>query len=182
CISLMPLPDYLQFFAELAAPGGPLIPEPQVQCRYRLRESALFVDIMDVEGKTIGATNPWFKRAAERASTYKLDDGRNVRAVSPPFFLATKLVALRDLERCPEIDSAKDAEDIVTLAVEMPDLVAQVSAEDIAADVAAEWQAVFDAHRIDSSDLPELVDAHLGRDDRSFRARVVSCLRALADG
>ncbi len=59
-------------------------------------------------------------RAAERAHSYKLDDGRSVRAISPAYFLATKLVALGD--RGEDALSSKDADDIITAVVEVPAL------------------------------------------------------------
>jgi hypothetical protein len=138
------------------------------------------VDIMDVGGQTVGGMNRWFSRAADRAGEYLLDDGRSVRAVSPPFFLATKLVALQNLQRSSAITEAKDAEDIVALAVEVPNLVEMVRAEGIDAEIAQDWALVFKNHKVTTADLPEIVDCHLGQRDAEHRQRVVDALQTLS--
>ncbi len=88
-------------------------------------------------GFNVGGVNPWFDRAAQRARAYDVGEGRTVMAMTPPYFLTTKLVAFAD--RGPDAQSSKDAEDIVTLLVEVPDLVDQVDAEGLRAEVKALW-------------------------------------------
>jgi predicted nucleotidyltransferase len=151
-----------------------------VQCRYRILGGSVEVDVLAPEGFNVGGVNPWFARAVERARRYDIGDGRSVSAVTPPYFLATKLVAFED--RGPDAQSSKDAEDIVTLLVEVEDLVTQVAAEGIRGDIARLWERVSAKYQIAKRDLSDLVDGHLDRGEAGHRDRVGQALLALARG
>jgi predicted nucleotidyltransferase len=155
-----------------------LAPVPEVQCRYRILASKIEVDIISPDGFNVGGANPWFKRAAERAKSYELGGGITVAAITPPYFLATKLVAFED--RGPDVQESKDAEDIVTLAIEVSDLVAQVAAEGIRIEIRDLWARVFAKYRFRPTDLPDFVDAHLHRNDAPSREPAIQALQALA--
>ncbi len=161
--------------ADLCAQGV-LTPDKDVQCRYRIRGGDIDVDVLSPDGFNVGAVNPWFKRACDRAQTYPLGAGRQVSAISPPYFLATKLVAFAD--RGPDAQSSKDAEDIITLAVEIADLAAQVDAEGLRPEIASLWQRAIVTWRV--GDLRDLVEWHLGRDDREHLDRVAAMLVGLS--
>jgi hypothetical protein len=94
-----------------------LSPDAEMQCRYRIRGTDIHLDVLSPEGFNVGGVNPWFARAAEAARPFDVGAARTVMAVTPPYFLATKLVAFED--RGPNAQSSKDVEDIVTLAVEV---------------------------------------------------------------
>jgi predicted nucleotidyltransferase len=157
-----------------------LMPDVDVQCRYHICGTDVDVDILSPEGFNVGGVNPWFVRAAARARPYDAGEGRTVMAVTPPYFLTTKLVAFAD--RGPDAQSSKDAEDIVVLAVEVFDLAAQVDAEGLRADVAALWARALDKHHVTVTDLPDLVDWHLDRRDAEHRTRVAATLTSLVRG
>lgn len=101
-------------------------------------------------------------------------------AMTPPYFLTTKLVAFAD--RGPDAQSSKDAEDIVTLLVEVPDLVTEVDAEGLRAEVAALWVRILTKYSLRESDLPDLVDWHLDAREASHRTAVIAALTALVRG
>jgi hypothetical protein len=162
--------------AELCA-RGVLTPDAEVQCRYRIRGTEVDVDVMSPEGFNVGGVNPWFVRASVNAKPYDAGDGRTVLAVTPPYFLATKLVAFED--RGPDAQSSKDAEDIVALAVEVSDLVALVDAAGLRADIAVLWARALEKYVLAPDDLSDLVDWHLDRREGEHRQRVVETLRAL---
>ncbi len=151
-----------------------------MQCRYHIKGSGVDVDILSPEGLNVGPVNPWFPRACSRAKAYALGDGREVTAISPPFFLATKLIAFED--RGPDVQSSKDAEDIVALAVEVDTLVEQVDTEGIRAEIAGLWITALAKYGRRIDDIPDLVDWHIGRDDREHFDRVVEALGSLASG
>jgi predicted nucleotidyltransferase len=153
-----------------------LVPDEVLACRYRIAGAAVVVDIISPDGFNVGGVNPWFARAVARAARYSIGEGNTVRAVTPPYFLATKLVAFAD--RGPDADSSKDAEDIVALAVEVPSLVDEVNAEGLRDEVAALWAQVFAKYGL--SDPTDLVDWHLDRQDRAHRDRVIAVLVQLA--
>jgi hypothetical protein len=159
---------------------GLLTPDGDVQCRYRIRGTDIDVDILSPDGFNVGGVNRWFTKAAERAAEYDAGDGRTVLAVTPPYFVATKLVALED--RGPDAQSSKDAEDIVSIAVEVDDLVAQIDGEGIRPEIAALWARIMERYRLAESDLPDLVDWHLDRREVGHRERVVHAIVALARG
>jgi len=168
CISsLSPWGLQEKILADLCT-AGVIAPDETLMCRYRIAGAAVVVDVLSPEGFNVGGVNPWFARAAARAARYSIGDGDAVRAVTPPYFLVTKLVAFAD--RGPDADSSKDAEDIVALAVEVPSLVDEVQAEGLRDDVAALWERVFDKY----------AEWHLDRRDGAQRDRVLGVLAHLA--
>ncbi len=179
CISsLSPWSAQAKILAELCE-AGVIEPDESLSCRYRIVGAPVVVDVLSPEGFNVGGVNPWFARAAERAARYEIGDGDTVRAVTPPYFLVTKLVAFVD--RGPDAQSSKDAEDIVALAVEVPSLVDEVQAEGLRKDVAALWERVFEKYGFARSDLADFVDWHLDRGDRPDRDRAIGMLSELAE-
>ena len=155
-------------------------PDIELACRYHVVGTDVMVDVLSPDGFNVGGVNPWFARAAARAGTYDAGEGRTVKAVTPPYFLATKLVALAG--RADDAQSSTDAEDIVSLAVEVPDLVAQVEAEQLLGDVAALWWRALTKFQLAAPDLRDLVAWHLAREDAEHEARVAVTLEKLAGG
>ncbi len=178
CISRrVPWSAQLAALAEMVT-RGVLAPDPKLACRYAIRGTDVVVDVMSKDGANV-PTTAWFEAAAKNAREYDAGDGRKVAAVAPAYFLALKLEALHD--RAVDLFD-KDAEDMVTLAVEVPTLVREVRAAGIASGVAALWARAFTKLRFSTRDLEDVVDAHLHRDDVAHRQRVVEALVALAVG
>jgi predicted nucleotidyltransferase len=159
---------------------GVLSPDAEMQCRYRIRGTDIDVDVLSPEGFNVGGVNPWFARAAEAARPFDVGAARTVMAVTPPYFLATKLVAFED--RGPDAQSSKDVEDIVTLAVEVDALVAQIDAEGMRADIAELWTRALKKYGLANDDVPDLVEWHLDSREAEHRVRVVDALTALVRG
>jgi predicted nucleotidyltransferase len=157
--------------------AGVIVPDRALSCRYRITEATVVVDVLSPEGFNVGGVNPWFARAVAHAARYSIGEEDTVRAVTPPYFLATKLVAFAD--RGPDAQSSKDAEDIVALAVEVPSLVDEVQAEGLRDEVAGLWERVLVRYGLGRSDLADLVDWHLDRQDRDHRDRVIDALTHL---
>jgi predicted nucleotidyltransferase len=165
--------------AELCTQGL-LLPDELLQCRYRIRGTDVDVDVLSPDGFNVGGVNPWFRRAAERSRVHTLASGIAIAAVTPTYFLLTKLAAW--LDRGPDAQSSKDAEDIITLAVEVPDLVENVGAEGLLDDAAELWRKVLAKHALRPRDLDDLVDWHLDRRDGEHHARVAAAIGRLAGG
>lgn len=180
CVSTL-TPWVLQekILADLCS-SGRLAPDVNLQCRYRIRGTDLDVDVISPQGMNIGGGNRWLDRAARRAGPYEAGKGRTVMAITPPFFLMTKLEAFVD--RGPDAQSSKDIEDIVTLIVEVPDLVDQVTAEGLREEAAALWSKAFAKYKLGGDDLPDLVDWHLDQREHDHRERVATSVLALAEG
>jgi predicted nucleotidyltransferase len=178
CISsLSPWGLQAKILADLCS-ADVIVPDEALPCRYRIVGAEVVVDVISPEGFNVGGVNPWFARAVARAARYAIEEGVTVRAVTPPYFLATKLVAFAD--RGPDAQSSKDAEDIVALAVEVPSLVDEVHAEGLRDEVAVLWERVFAKYQLARADLADFVDWHLDRQDRAHRDHVIGVLAQLA--
>jgi hypothetical protein len=70
--------------------------ESGVICRWRHDASQLILDAMPARGEILGFENRWHAEALPRAVERELPSGATIRAVSPPYLLATKLEAFRD--------------------------------------------------------------------------------------
>jgi hypothetical protein len=66
-----------------------------VICRWRHDASQLILDAMPARGEILGFENRWHAEALPRAVERELPSGATIRAVSPPYLLATKLEAFR---------------------------------------------------------------------------------------
>ncbi len=154
-----------------------LVPDMERQYRYSVAETGLVIDVLSPDGMNIGGGDAWLRAAADHAAEFDVGGGETIRAVTPPYFLALKLSAF--IDRGADVLSSKDMEDIVFLAVEVDGLVAQVESAGIGDDVRRLWHKALAKHQLDERDLPDLVDAHLGAEDRICRDEVVEVLRIL---
>ena len=84
--------------------------EANIICRWQLQ--GLTVDIMPTDSSILGFTNPWYSAGFAQAIPYALPDGTSIRILSPPYFVATKLVALRD-RGWDDLRLSQDLEDLV---------------------------------------------------------------------
>ncbi len=109
----------------------------------RLELGNLLVDVMVPEPSVLGFSNAWYPEAFQNAGTFKLPSGRTIRAITPVYFVATKLVAFASRGKGDPIGS-KDIEDIVTMLASKPAL---------AQEIAAGSGAVFDFVREKVRDL-----------------------------
>jgi predicted nucleotidyltransferase len=155
-----------------------LVPDMERQHRYRVAQTGLVIDVLSPDGMNIGGGDAWLRAAADHAAEFDLGDGETIRAVTPPYFLALKLSAF--IDRGADVLSSKDMEDIVFLAVEVDGLVAQVETAGIGHELRRLWHKALAKHQLDERDLRDVVDAHLGKEDRIRRDEVVGILRSLA--
>ena len=63
-------------------------------CRWKYQ--GLTVDVMPTEPEILGFSNPWYPARFAQAIAYQLPNALEIRVLGPIFFVATKLVALRD--------------------------------------------------------------------------------------
>ena len=95
-------------FREVANPVG----AKQRTCLFFLDD--LEVDVMPQEERVLGFASQWLKDGYEHAELHMLPDGREILALSGPYFLATKLEAFMQRGR-RDILVSKDLADIVSL-------------------------------------------------------------------
>lgn len=116
---------YYRFEDRLRGAGFANEPEGGVICRFRHRDSGVIVDAMPTEAEILGFENRWQKEAFPRAVEVGLPSGRSIRAVPPPYLLATKLEAFRSRGRNDPFWS-KDFEDVIVLVDSRAEIVAEV--------------------------------------------------------
>lgn len=158
---------------------GTLEPDQQQPQRYRVRRSGLVIDVISPDGMNVPG-DKWLRRAADNCRGYDLGDGTMVKAVTPAHFMVLKLAAF--LDRASDPVSSKDMEDIVFVAAEVPRLVDEIEASGLTADVAELWRRVFAKHNLSAADLADVVDAHLGAQERARRDAVVGVMKQIALG
>lgn len=90
-------------FAEDITPGAPL-------CRWVHRDAVL--DVMPLDERILGFSNQWYRGAMHTAERRQLPGGLEIRVVTAPYFLATKLEAFRDRGRGDFLTS-HDLEDLL---------------------------------------------------------------------
>lgn len=88
-----PTANYYAFCERLRAQGFREQPTESVICRWG--KGSLLIDVMPTDGTVIGFTNSWYAEAVRSARPYTLPNGRSIRLLSAPLFLATKLEAFR---------------------------------------------------------------------------------------
>lgn len=94
-------------------------------CRWTV--AGIVVDVMPTDESVLGFGNRWYVPAIENASTVSLPQGVTVRAVTAPYFLATKLEAFQSRGRGDFLGS-RDIADIVSLVDGREELVGEVAA------------------------------------------------------
>jgi hypothetical protein len=73
-------------FAEDTSEGAPL-------CRWVHQSTIL--DVMPLDAKILGFSNRWYRAAMEASTTQRVSEDLEIRIVTAPFFLATKLEAFK---------------------------------------------------------------------------------------
>ena len=73
-------------FCEDASEGAPL-------CRWV--HSGTILDVMPLDEKILGFSNRWYRAAMEAAATHQLFQDLEIRVVTAPYFVATKIAAFR---------------------------------------------------------------------------------------
>jgi hypothetical protein len=99
--------------------------ESGVICRWQHRDSGLILDAMPANASILGFENRWQEEALPFAAERELPSGAWIRAVPPPYLLATKLEAFNGRGRGDFLGSA-DFADIVGLVDGRETLVAEV--------------------------------------------------------
>nr|WP_211307432.1 hypothetical protein [Sinimarinibacterium flocculans] len=116
--------------AELPKRGFVRDAESGVICRWKHRDSRITFDLMPTDPQVLGFANRWYPEAVRTASTERLAERLNIRLISAPVFVATKLEAF--ITRGKRDLYSHDLEDILIVVDGRPALpqeLRQVSAE-----------------------------------------------------
>jgi hypothetical protein len=109
-------------FVEDKDPDAPI-------CRWRA--PGVVLDVMPTHERILGFGNPWYHPALTSAQTVVLPTGERIRAVTAPYFLATKLEAFARRGHGDYLASV-DLEDIITVIDGRPEIVGEVTGTDLA--------------------------------------------------
>ncbi len=105
-------------FLEDSREGAPL-------CRWVAEGVTL--DVMPTESHILGFSNRWYGLAAEHAESFRLSSGHEIRLVSAPYFICTKLEAF-DGRGNGDYMASHDIEDLVAVLDGRPELIEEVEA------------------------------------------------------
>jgi predicted nucleotidyltransferase len=105
-------------FAEDTSEGAPL-------CRWVHERTIL--DVMPLDEKILGFSNRWYRAAMDAAEKRKLSKDLEIRIVTAPFFVATKLEAYKGRGKGDFFGSA-DLEDLIAIVDGRAELVAEAQA------------------------------------------------------
>ena len=99
----------------------------RVICRWKAGSPGdeLVVDLMPADASILGFENRWQRPALDRAETLPLPSGQPIRAISPPYLLATKLEAWNGRGGDDHLRS-HDLEDVIRLVDGRAEVVEEV--------------------------------------------------------
>jgi hypothetical protein len=170
------LADYYAFAAELRKrgfkedEGGPV-------CRWVIDN--LTLDVMPPDPRLLGFSNRWYEEALSKFTVESVAPGVNVRVITAPYFLATKLEAFHGRGKGDTLAS-HDLEDIITVVDGRPEIVDEVRADtspDVRQYLLAEVTALLESDQFDRA-----VSGHLPPDasNQERTEKVLERLRAIA--
>jgi hypothetical protein len=106
--------DYHRFEQRVRGAGLENDQESGMICRFKHPESGLLLDVMPTEASILGFENRWQAEAFPHAVEVGLPSGRPVRAIPPPYLVATKLEAFRTRGK-DDFYGSRDFGDVVAL-------------------------------------------------------------------
>lgn len=123
-------------FSEDITAGAPI-------CRWQ-HTKRIVLDVMPMDEKILGFSNPWYPDAVRSASRRELEPGVAIRVVSPPYFCATKLVAFRGRGR-GDYTASHDLEDFIVVVDGREELVGEIGAAktDVRVSIASEVRTLL---------------------------------------
>ncbi len=115
------------------------------------------LDLVPLDEKVLGFANRWYKPGFQAAVSATLPTGLQVRHLSAPYFVATKLEAFNDRGN-NDVYLSHDLEDIITLVDGRDELLAELAAapDEVRGFIAERFQAVL-THPDFSNVLPGIV-------------------------
>jgi len=149
-------------FTECTDEGAPIC---------RLLHDDLRVDVMPSADTAIGPTNRWYAEAMREAAEYDVVAGVRVRAITPLYFIATKLEAFRS-RGDGDFIASHDLEDVLAVLAGLPTARGEITAGAASVELARlmQLESFVDA-------IPGHFDGHAAGQDRG--RRVAAWLRTL---
>lgn len=121
------LSQYHQAEKKLAVSGFKRDIGSEVICRWRHAGTGVLFDLMPTDPVVLGFSNSWYPEALNTAMRMRLSDRIEIRVISGPAFVATKLEAFMS-RGGGDILSSHDLEDILNVVDGRPSIVEELSA------------------------------------------------------
>jgi predicted nucleotidyltransferase len=121
-VEITSIVSYYDLNTELRQIG--FVEDSDLVCRWRL--GTLKVDVMPTDGSIVGFANRWYVHAAQQADRTRLPSGAELRLISPPLFIATKLEAF-NARGGGDYGGSHDMEDIVNVVDGRAELAEEIS-------------------------------------------------------
>lgn len=123
-------------FCEDTREGAPL-------CRWLIDEKQL--DVMPTNEEILGFSNPWYAAAIESAQGRSIAEDLQIRLISAPYFVATKIAAFRGRGK-EDYRMSRDLEDIITVIDGRASIVDEIKAQEegVRTYIAIEMGGLFD--------------------------------------
>ena len=133
-VEVAPRTAFYQLEDELRALGFVNDAASGIICRWQYQ--GLTVDVMPTAPEILGFSNPWYPAGFAKAIPYLLPDASQIRILGPVYFVATKLVALRD-RGWADLRLSQDLEDLVHVVDNRQELADEIAAaaSDVQADI-----------------------------------------------
>lgn len=143
--------EYYSFGERLRERGFEEDSDRALMCAWRHRPSGLLLDVMPTDEAILGFSNDWYASALAEAARRTLPSGAEIRAVTPPFLLATKIAAFRGRGKGDYLASV-DFGDLIALIDGRPELTDEVRAasEKIRAHLSGSFRAMREEVMFDS--------------------------------
>jgi predicted nucleotidyltransferase len=124
--------------------------EKTVICRWLHDETELVLDAMPADASILGFENHWQREALPHAVDMTLPSGRQIRAVSPPYLMATKLEAFAGRGK-NDLLGSRDFGDIVALVDGREELADEMRSapKELRQYVGAEFGKLMDEERLE---------------------------------
>jgi predicted nucleotidyltransferase len=135
--------QYSDFRDRLRALGfGEDMSEDAPLCRWTHHRTIL--DVMPLEEKILGFANRWYKAAMESSATIGLSNDLEIRVITAPYFVATKLEAFKGRGK-GDFFGSHDLEDLVAVVDGRKTLVAEIRAhaDELGAYIQAEIKSLL---------------------------------------
>jgi hypothetical protein len=121
------LSQYHQAEKKLAVSGFKRDIGSEVICRWRHAGTGVLFDLMPTDPAILGFSNSWYPEALNTAMRMRLSERIEIRVISGPAFVATKLEAFMS-RGGGDILSSHDLEDILNVVDGRPSIVEELSA------------------------------------------------------
>jgi hypothetical protein len=108
-------------FSEDTTQGAPV-------CRWV--QQSVVLDVMPLDDNILGFSSRWYRAAMKTAVIHRISASVEIRVITAPYFLATKLEAFRGRGQ-GDLFASKDLEDVVTVLDGRPSVIREVGEEPV---------------------------------------------------